>query len=104
MRKKALLAGAVSGFEGPWVNLESGEWLVELSPDFNLVIEIDEEAKESYFDGPFIEQVDPFEVENMSISGPTRVRAIVSPDYNGPGIFLVAKQISTNGASPCLSQ
>ena len=36
MRKKALLAGALSGFEGPWVNLEVGEWLVEPSPDFEL--------------------------------------------------------------------
>ena len=84
MRKKALLAGAVSSFEGPWVSLEAGEWLVEPSPDVNFL-----DA-----DKVMITRDDG----GMTIRGPARIRAIVSPDYNGPGIFLSAKQISTNGA------
>jgi len=83
MRKKALLAGASSSFKGPWVNLEPGEWLVEPSQDVQI-----------------------FRSENLSgiwiegkLRGPARIRAIVSPDYNGPGIFLAARQISTNGDS-----
>ena len=84
MRKKALLAGAVSSFEGPWVNLESGEWLVEPSKDVDFL-----DA-----DKVLITKDDG----SMSIHGPARIRAVVSPDYDGPGVFLVVKQIS-DGAS-----
>ena len=83
MRKQALLAGAISSFEGPWVSLEVGEWLVEPSPDVSFL-----DA-----DKVMITRDDG----RMTIRGPARIRAIVSPDYNGPGIFLVARQISTNG-------
>ncbi len=84
MRKKALLAGASSSFEGPWVSLEAGEWLVEPSPDFEL--ELYESTK-----------VHPQESGNYEIRGPIRVRAVVSPDYKGSGVFLSTKQISLNG-------
>ena len=100
MRKKALLAGATSSYEGPWVNLEAGDWLVELSPDFKLIIEKNEEIEKYYSEEPSIRQVDPYEIDNIYIPGPTRIRAIVSPDYKGPGIFLIAKQVSTNGDKP----
>lgn len=79
MRKKALLAGAGSSFQGPWVNLESGEWLVEPSPDVSL------RTTKLMID------VQP---NGTNIRGPVRLRAIVSPSYEGPGIFLIAKQIS----------
>jgi hypothetical protein len=84
MRKKALLAGASSDFKGPWVNLDPGEWLVEPSPD----VSVDTAA--------MIVDAKP---DGTIIRGPTRIRAIVSPDYDGPGVFLVAKQISINGDS-----
>ena len=84
MRKKALLAGAGSSFEGPWVSLEAGGWLVEPSPDVEVEV---------------INALFELAGSVVSVSGPARIRAIVSPDYNGPGIFLEVKQISTNGAS-----
>lgn len=84
MRKKALLAGAISSFEGPWVNLESGEWLVEPSPDISLDI---------------VNALFETAGSIVSIPGPARIRAIVHQDYNGPGIFLVAKQISNGDSS-----
>ena len=88
MRKKALLAGAISSFEGPWVSLEPGEWLVEPSQDFELKL---------------YESTRAFPEPNgeYQIRGPIRVRAVVSSDYTGPGIFLVARQISTNGDGSC---
>jgi len=89
MRKKALLAGAISSFEGPWVNLESGEWLVEPSKDVE--VQNGKQLKEG-----IRSQI----VTESSIRGPARIRAVVNPDYSGPGIFLVAKQISTNGEGP----
>ena len=79
MRTKALLAGAVSGFEGPWVNLEEGEWLVEPGPD--VILRVAEEPTLEFGEGRFI--------------GPTKVRAIVSKDYAGDGIYLSVSQIST---------
>ena len=88
MRKKALLAGALSSFEGPWVSLEAGEWLVEPSPD----VEIQ--------NGKTVEHGIRYQiVKEESVRGPARIRAVVSPDYDGPGIFLVASQISSNGDS-----
>ena len=83
MRKKALLAGAVSSFEGPWVNLESGEWLVEPSKDVQILRSED-------LSGLWIEG---------KLLGPARIRAVVSPDYDGPGIFLSAKQVSNGDSS-----
>lgn len=83
MRKKALLAGATSSFEGPWVSLEEGEWVVE--PGEDVVIRVEGETVE-FGEGRFI--------------GPTKIRAIVSPDYSGDGIFLVAKQITAGGDKP----
>ena len=81
MRKKALLAGAGSSFEGPWVNLEPGEWLVEPSQDVKIMRSV---------------QLSGIWIEGR-LHGPARIRAVVSPDYDGPGVFLVASQISTNG-------
>ncbi len=83
MRKKALLAGALSGFEGPWVNLEAGEWLVEPSGD--VLLRVSDEPTLEFGEGRFI--------------GPSRIRAIVSSSYAGDGIFLSTQQIS-NGESP----
>jgi hypothetical protein len=81
MRKKALLAGAGSSFEGPWVNLESGEWLVEPSKDVR--IELYESTK-----------CWPQEDGKYHVTGPIRIHAIVSPDYDGDGVFLSIRQIS----------
>ena len=93
MRKNALLAGALSGYEGPWVNLEAGEWLVEPNGDnyhdFHLQISGEEEVKRTFNDA----------ILDVEVRGPARIRAVVSPDYDGPGIFLIAKQIS-NGEKP----
>ncbi len=90
MRKKALLAGATSAFEGPWVSLEEGEWLVEFGEDVEIR------------DGKVLAEGIRYNIVTEGlISGPTRVQAIVSESYNGPGIFLSAKQIS-NGANSCL--
>ena len=83
MRKKALLAGAGSSFEGPWVSLEVGEWLVEPSPD----VSVDTTSV----------MID-IQTDGTVVRGPLRIRAIVHNDYKGPGIFLFARQISTNGA------
>ena len=83
MRKKALLAGAVSSFEGPWVNLESGEWLVEPSKDVQIL-------RSENLSGLWIEG---------KLRGPERIRAVVSPDYDGPGIFLSEKQVSNGDSS-----
>lgn len=83
MRKKALLAGALSGYEGPWVNLESGEWLVEPSGDAYI------EFGKGVIECP----------DTNTFRGPARIRAVVSPTYTGAGIFLSAKQTST-GATP----
>ena len=87
MRKKALLAGAVSSFEGPWVNLESGEWLVEPSKDVEVQRGMQVAAGIRY------------DIVEESIHGPARIRAVVSPDYDGPGIFLSAKQVSNGDSS-----
>jgi len=38
-----------------------------------------------------------FRNDKIGILGPIRIRATVKPDYDGPGIFLVARQISPNG-------
>jgi hypothetical protein len=84
MRKKALLAGALSGYAGPWVNLEVGEWLVEPSPD----VSVDTTS--------LVVDVKP---EGTLIQGPSRVRGIVAQSYDGPGIFLVAKQLSNGDGS-----
>ena len=84
MRKKALLAGALSGFEGPWVNLEVGEWLVEPSPN----VSVDTTS--------LVVDIKP---EGTLIQGPSRVRGIVHEAYDGPGIFLVAKQLSNGDSS-----
>ena len=84
MRKKALLVGANASFEGPWVNLESGEWLVEPSPD----VSVDTTS--------LVVEVKP---EGTLIRGPSRVRGIVHESYKGPGIFLSAKQISNGDSS-----
>ena len=89
MRKKALLAGAVSSFEGPWVNLESGEWLVEPTLDITITCKKDE-VEETFGN---------FRNDKIGILGPIRIRAIVSPDYDGPGIFLSAKQVSNGDSS-----
>lgn len=89
MRSKALLAGAGSSFEGPWVRLEAGEWLVEPSPEVGI------RGEDNRGPQPFVTQMK----EPRVFRGPTRIKAIVSPDYNGPGIFLTVRQIS-NGAKP----
>jgi hypothetical protein len=82
MRKKALLAGAGSSFEGPWVNLEPGEWLVE--PIQDVEVQYHESTKAwPEADGQY------------RIRGPIRIRAIVLPDYKGSGIFVQARQITT---------
>ena len=49
MRKKALLAGATSAFEGPWVSLEEGEWVVESSPDVELDLGVGTEVELKYY-------------------------------------------------------
>ncbi len=90
MRKKALLAGAVSSFEGPWVNLEAGEWLVE--PTQDIMITCNKGVEEETFGD--------FRNDKIGILGPIRIRATVKPDYSGPGIFLTARQIS-NGDGQC---
>lgn len=81
MRKKALLAGAGSSFAGPWVNLESGEWLVEPLKDVRL--ELYESTK-----------CWPQEDGKYHVTGPIRIHAIVSDEYDGDGVFLQIQQIS----------
>ena len=69
MRKKALLVGARSNFEGPWVFVEAGEWLVEPILHVGIVCE-----------NEMIVRKEP----TVSVIGPTRVRAIVFPEYDNP--------------------
>ncbi|MEE8113330.1 MAG: hypothetical protein V3T23_03140 [Nitrososphaerales archaeon] len=91
MRKKALLAGAGSSFEGPWVNLESGEWLVEPSKDVRIVADNVE---------AFDHSDDPEDYgRKFKVVGPVRIHAIVSEDYDGDGVFLQINQISTGDST-----
>jgi hypothetical protein len=81
MKTKALIVGGLASFEGPWVHLEEGKWLVEPSPDFDLHIY---ESTKCYAqpDGEF------------EIVGPTRIRAIVVDGYEGEGVFLQARKVA----------
>jgi len=81
MKTKALIVGGLASFEGPWVNLEEGEWLVEPSPDFELQL---------------YESTRAFPEPNgeYNIVGPIRVRAVVTDDYSGDGVFLQARKVA----------
>lgn len=81
MKTKALIVGGLASFEGPWVNLEEGEWLVEPSPDFDLHI-YESTKLHAQPDGEF------------EITGPTRIRAIVVDNYVGDGVFLQARKVA----------
>ena len=65
MRKKILIAGGISPFEGPWINLEEGDWLVE-PPSHGKVILVKD-------DGEIVE----LNGAKVKLFGPTRVRAII---------------------------
>lgn len=86
MRKKALIVGGLSSFEGPWINLEEGNWLVE--PPLNGVVRVivDHETGAKFFS---------WDLSNgeMLIEGPAKVRAIVVDCDCEAGIHLDVKLI-----------
>ena len=82
MRKKALLVGAQASFEGPWVNLEEGNWLVE--PPLGVGI--------MYSNGRSSEVCDLF--PRIRLVGPIRIRAKVLESYTGPDVFLSIEERS----------
>ena len=65
MRRKILIAGGISPFEGPWINLEKGTWLVE-PPSHGKIILVDDLGVVTELNGV-----------KVKLSGPTRVRAII---------------------------
>ena len=77
MRKKALLVGARASFEGPWVNLEEGNWLVE--PPTGVRIE----AGIARVTG-----------DGILLEGPSRIRALVMDDYDGPEVCLSVQEVT----------
>ena len=94
MKVKSLLVGAEASFVGPWVNLEEGDWLVGSFPG---ILQGDDE------DGtisPALENIradgdgtlNELQNDGAVIQGPIRLRAIVSDDYIGAGVYLQAKE------------
>ena len=81
MRKKALLVGANASFEGPWVNLEEGTWLVE--PPSGVEIEVGEYNDLAKLLGG-----------GSQLEGPCRIRAIISDDYDGPEVCLSVREVA----------
>jgi hypothetical protein len=81
MKTKALIVGGLASFEGPWVHLEEGEWLVEPSPDFHLHV-YESTKVHVQPDGGF------------ELTGPIRIRAIVVDNYKGEGVFLQARKVA----------
>ena len=79
MRKKALLVGANASFEGPWVNLEEGTWLVE--PPSGVEIESNR-------------AMDRLLGAGLQVPGPCRIRAIISDDYDGPEVCLSVREVA----------
>ena len=77
MRKKALLVGSPAPFEGPWVSIEDGEWVVE--PPSSVEIWNGQKIGE----GP----------RNVKVSGPNRIRAIVRDDCEAVPIHLDIVQV-----------
>jgi hypothetical protein len=66
MRKKALLVEAGSSYEGPWVHLEDGTWLVEPTHSSGTVV-IEEDGKDEKI----------VLLLEKAFFGPTKIRAIV---------------------------
>ncbi len=87
MRKKALLVGARASFEGPWVNLEEGEWLVE--PPFLVFI------RKEFNGTPFIYHPDSSDYKDgkLTVVGPARIHAFVNDNYKGPDVYLSIEQV-----------
>ena len=90
MKVKSLLVGAEASFVGPWVNLEEGDWLVGSFPGI-LQSDVDGDLV------PDVANLGPGDLTELSndggiIEGPVRLRAIVSDDYVGSGVFLQAKE------------
>jgi hypothetical protein len=78
MRSKALLVGAQAGFEGPWVNIEEGEWVV--APPSSVSLETNGAT------------IFPGDLDFYVIHGPGKVKAKVSEEYEGEGVFLKMRQ------------
>ena len=90
MKVKSLLVGADASFVGPWVSLETGDWLVGSFPGI-LQGDVDGDLV------PNIANLGPGDLTELSndggmIQGPVRLRAIVSDDYVGSGVYLQAKE------------
>ena len=81
MRKKALLVGARASFEGPWVNLEEGIWLVKPPSGVCIVTS-----------GSAI--VNNLLEHGLRIQGPCRVQAVVGNDYKGLEVCLSVQEVT----------
>ena len=81
MRKKALLVGARASFEGPWVNLEEGNWLVEPPTGVRIAVKEFDAVTELLGGGSMLE-------------GPCRVKAIIADDYTGPEVCLSVQEVT----------
>ncbi len=85
MRKKALLVGARASFEGPWVALEEGSWVVEPDPPLGVRI---------MFEDGFDEVIPKVMVESGFVyQGPCKLQAVVSEDYDGPEVCLSVREV-----------
>ena len=79
MRQKSLVVAASGPFTGPWVNLEAGEWLVELPVSGGGRLETYSEEEVEY-DGNV-----------ATVTGPARVRVVV---FEGHEVFIQARQLT----------
>ncbi len=82
MKTKALIVGGLASFEGPWVHLDEGEWLVEPSPDFEIHLSGTDKLWYPEPDGEY------------EFTGPIRIRAFVVDDYKGDGVFIQARKLT----------
>ena len=79
MKSKSLLVGASAPFEGPWVNLEEGSWLIQGPPE-GVVIRVIGGTR------------DTESVEDMlRVTGPARIRVILE---SGEKVFMSVEQVA----------
>lgn len=70
MRRKALLVAASGPFAGPWINLEKGEWILDIPSLEGVIIQVHSRKE-------VIPLVVDDTVSVIAISGPARIRALL---------------------------
>lgn len=87
MKRKALLVGARASFQGPWVHLEGGEWVID--PTHSLRGGFELEIRDAKHEVEISE-----DARWLRVFGPCSIRASVHSDYAGPDIHLDVEQVS----------